>query len=200
MQGGLFMQLNGKTLKVMESIKSWFEENNRPPTLRELAKEAGYSSTWPLRYHLKKLSEAGYIDMKKNLSRGMELLKPVYGIPMVGAISAGRPITAAENIEYRIDSVAEMFGVKNTFALRVKGDSMTGAGIFNGDTVIIKQQKTAENGDIVAALLGSEATVKKFFMTPEGIKLEPANPAYDPIVSKEIRILGRVVGVLRKLP
>lgn len=193
------MQLKNRTLHVMESIKSWFEENDRPPTLRELSKEAGYSSTWPLRYHLKKLAEAGYINMKKNLSRGMELLKPVYGIPMVGRISAGRPINAAENIEYRIDSVAEMFGVKNTFALRVQGDSMKDAGIFDGDTVIIKQQKTAANGDIVAALLGSEATVKKFFLTPDGIRLEPANPEYEPIVSKEIKILGRVIGVLRKL-
>jgi repressor LexA len=193
------MQLKDKTLKVMEKIKSWFEENDRPPTLRELAKKAGYSSTWPLRYHLEKLAEAGYINMKKNLSRGMELLKPVYGIPMVGRISAGRPINAVENIEYHIDSVAEMFGVKNTFALRVQGDSMTGAGIFNGDTVIIKQQKTAENGDIVAALLGSEATVKKFFLTPDGIRLDPANPEYEPIVSKEIKVLGRVIGVLRKL-
>jgi repressor LexA len=193
------MQLKDRTQKVMESIRSWFEENNRPPTLRELAKESGYSSTWPLRYHLKKLAEAGYITMKKNLARGMELLKPVYGIPLLGRISAGRPIDAVENIEYRIDSVAEMFGVKNTFALRVQGDSMKDAGIFNGDTVIIKQQKTASNGDIVAALLGSEATVKKFFLTPDGIKLEPANPEYEPIVSKEIKVLGRVIGVLRKL-
>ena len=193
------MQLKDRTQKVMESIRSWFEENNRPPTLRELAKESGYSSTWPLRRHLKKLAEAGYITMKKNLSRGVELAHPAFGIPLIGKISAGRPIDAIENIEYRIDSVAEMFGVKNTFALRVQGDSMKGAGIFNGDTVIIKQQKTALNGDIVAALLGSEATVKKFFLTPDGIRLEPANPEYEPIVSKEIKVLGRVIGVLRKL-
>lgn len=193
------MQLKDKTRKVMDKITDWFKENGRPPTLRELAKETGYSSTWPLRYHLKKLAEAGYINMKKNLSRGMELLKHTYGIPMIGKISAGRPIDAVENIEYHIDSVAEMFGVKNTFALRVQGDSMEGAGIFDGDTVIIRQQKTAANGDIIAALLGSDATVKKYFLTADGIKLEPANPKYQPIISKEIRILGKVIGVLRKL-
>jgi repressor LexA len=148
---------------------------------------------------LKKLAEAGYIDMKKNLSRGMELLKRTYGIPMIGRISAGVPVDAVENIEYHIDSVAEMFGVKNTFALRVQGDSMEGEGIFDGDTVIVKQQKTAADGDIVAALLGTDATVKKFFMTPEGVKLMPANPKYAAIVSKEIQVLGRVIGVLRKL-
>ena len=95
--------------------------------------------------------------------------------------------------------MAEMFGVKNTFALRVKGDSMEGEGIFDGDTVIVRQQKSASNGDIVAALIGNEATVKKFFLTDEGIKLQPANPKYEPIISKEASVLGKVIGVLRKL-
>ncbi len=193
------MQLKAKTRKVLDKINEWFSEHNHPPTLRELAHKAGFSSTWPLRYHLNKLAKAGHINMKKNLSRGIELLRRASGIPLVGRISAGLPIDAVENIECHIDSVAEMFGVKNTFALRVQGDSMEGEGIFDGDTVIIRQQKTALNGEIVAALLGSEATVKKFYLTPGGIRLEPANPKYQPIVSKEIKILGKVIGVLRKL-
>jgi repressor LexA len=193
------MQLKEKTRKVLDKINGWFRDRGRPPTLRELAKETGYSSTWPLRYHLNKLAEAGYIKIRKKLSRGLELIRPVYGIPLMGRISAGRPIDAAENVEYHIDSVAEMFGVKNTFALRVQGDSMEGEGIFDGDTVVVRQQKTAEDGDIIAALLGTDATVKKFFLTPDGIKLMPANPKYEPIISKEIQVLGKVIGVLRRL-
>jgi repressor LexA len=193
------MQLKQKTLKVLDRINEWFKENGRPPTLRELAKETGYSSTWPLRYHLKKLTEAGYINMRKNLSRGMELLKRAYGIPLIGRISAGVPIDAVENIEGHIDSIAQMFGVKDTFALRVKGDSMEGAGIFDGDTVIVKKQRAAEDGEIVAALLDNQATVKKYYLKPEGIKLVPANPKYEPIISKEITVMGKVIGVLRKL-
>jgi repressor LexA len=193
------MQLKDKTSKVLESIKRWFEENDRPPTLRELAKETGFSSTWPLRYHLNKLVKAGYINMKKSLSRGMELTRPLLGIPLVGRISAGVPIDAIENIEEHIDSITEMFGLRDMFALRVKGDSMVGEGIFDGDTVIVRKQRTATDGDIIAALLENDATVKKFYLTGDGVRLEPANPKYAPIVSKEIKVLGKVVGVLRKL-
>jgi repressor LexA len=193
------MELKDKTRKVLDKITGWFSDHNRPPTLRELAKETGFSSTWPLRYHLNKLVAAGYINMRKSLSRGMELTRPLLGIPLVGRISAGRPIDAIENIDEHIDSIAQMFGLRDTFALRVRGDSMEGEGIFDNDTVIVRKQRTATDGDVVAALLENDATVKKFYMTPDGIKLEPANPKYEPIISKDIRVLGKVIGVLRKL-
>jgi repressor LexA len=193
------MALGSKTLKVLDKLTTLTNEQRMTPTLRELAKDCGFSSTWPVRYHLEKLIEAGYIKMKKNTARGIELLKQSAGIPVLGRISAGKPIDAIENVEEHIDSITDMFGLKNMFALRVTGDSMTGAGIFDGDTVIINKQKTAANGEIIAALLENEATVKRFFLTPDGVKLVAENPKYSPIISKEIKVLGKVVGVIRKL-
>ena len=193
------MELTESTRRVLEALKGWFEEHKTPPTLRELAGQAGFSSTWPLRHHLKKLSAQGYINMKKGLSRGIELVKSSAGIPLIGRISAGLPVDAVENVEEHIDSISDMFGLKDMFALRVAGDSMTGAGIFDGDTVIIRKQKSANEGEIVAALLGAEATVKRFYRTSDGVKLVAENPKYDPIISKETRVMGKVVGVIRKL-
>ena len=102
-------------------------------------------------------------------------------------------------MEEHIDSISEMFGLRDMFALRVAGDSMIGAGIYDGDTVIIRKQRTASEGEIVAALLGSEATVKRFYKTAEGVKLVAENPKYNPIISKEARVMGKVVGVIRKI-
>jgi repressor LexA len=141
----------------------------------------------------------GYISLKKGLSRGIEPVKNMRGIPLLGRISAGIPIDAVENVEEHIDSISEMFGLRDMFALRVAGDSMIGAGIYDGDTVIIRKQRTASEGEIVAALLGSEATVKRFYKTAEGVKLVAENPKYNPIISKEARVMGKVVGVIRKI-
>jgi repressor LexA len=193
------MELGRKTLQVLDKLTALTNERRLTPTLRELAKDCGFTSTWPVRYHLEKLAVAGYIKMKKNTARSIELLKRSVGIPVLGRISAGRPMDAIENVEEHIDSITEMFGLKNMFALRVSGDSMIGAGIFDGDTVIINKQKTAVNGEIVAALLENDATVKRFFLTQDGVKLVAENPKYAPIVSKEIKVLGKVVGVIRKL-
>jgi repressor LexA len=183
----------------MDIINNWFKEHEAPPTLRELARKAGFSSTWPLRYHLKKLAADGYITMKKGLSRGIAILRPASGIPLLGRISAGLPLDAIENVEDHIDSITDMFGLKDMFALRVSGDSMTGAGIYDGDTVIVRKQKTAAEGEIVAALIDSDATVKRFYMSDDGVKLVAENPKYQPIISKEARVMGKVVGVIRKL-
>jgi repressor LexA len=191
--------MTDKTRQVFEAIQMHFREQGSPPTLRELAKKTGFSSTWPLRLHLKKLADEGYINMKKGLSRSMELLKPAAGIPILGRISAGLPIEAAENVEEHIDSITDMFGLKDMFALHVAGDSMIGAGIYDGDTVIIRKQKSAANGEIVAALIGTEATVKRYYVTDEGMTLKAENPKYAPIISKEAGIMGKVVGVIRKL-
>ena len=197
-QGG-FMTLTKQNSKVMEALTAWFKEHSTPPTLRELAKKSGLSSTWTVRHHLKKLAEDGYIKISSNISRGIELIKPAAGIPLLGRISAGVPIDAVENVEDHIDSITDMFGLKDMFALRVAGDSMTGAGIYDGDTVIVRKQKTASEGEIVAALIDSDATVKRYYMTDDGVKLVAENPKYQPIISKEARVMGKVVGVIRKL-
>ncbi|MCE5301202.1 MAG: transcriptional repressor LexA [Spirochaetia bacterium] len=194
------MQPHGKTREILDIIVDRFKNHGTPPTLRDLAKEAGFSSTWPVRYHLNKLAEAGYIKMKKNISRGIELMDQATGVPILGNISAGRPIEAIENPEGYIDSVADYLGVKNdSFALKVKGDSMIGAGIFDGDIVFVRRQQTADDGEIVAAIIGDEVTVKRFFLTDRGIELRAENPKYGPIITKQAQLLGRIAGVVRKM-
>jgi repressor LexA len=193
------MNISDKTKNVLDAVVKLRAEEGRPPTLRAIAKAAGLSSTWTVRYHLKKLVLAGYIKMKNSISRGIELLKPVLGLPLLGRISAGLPIDAVENIEEHIGGAAEFFGIKDGFALRVKGDSMIGAGIFDGDIVFVKKQATADNGDIVAALIGEEATVKRFYGGVKGIELRAENPKYGPIIPKQVKIMGKVTGVMRKI-
>ena len=193
------MTISDKTKKILDAIVRLRNEEGRPPTLRALAKAAGLSSTWTVRHHLKKLAEEGYIKMKNSISRGIELLKPASGLPLLGRISAGLPIDAVENTEEHIDGVAEYFGIKDGFALRVKGDSMTGAGIFDGDIVFVRKQSTANTGDIVAALIGEEATVKRFYGGEKGIELRAENPKYGPLIPKQVKIMGKVTGVMRKI-
>ena len=193
------MNISNKTKKVLDALVKLNTEEGRPPTLRALAKAAGLSSTWTVRHHLNKLVQAGYIKIKSSISRGIELLKSLSGLPLLGRISAGLPIDAVENIEEHIDSVAGFFGIKDGFALRVKGDSMIGAGIFDGDIVFVKKQATANNGDIVAALIGEEATVKRFYGGENGIELRAENPKYGPIIPKKLKIMGKVTGVMRKI-
>ena len=192
------MELKAKTKKILEIINNWMQEYRYPPTLRELARESGLKSTWTVRYHLKKLINQGFIKIKKGLSRGIEL-NYGYGIPLLGKISAGIPIEAIENIDKYINGISDLFGSKDIFALKVKGNSMIGAGIFDGDIVIIKKQPKAENGEIIAALIENEATVKRFYKEKNSIKLVAENPAYNPIVADNIHIIGKVIGVIRKL-
>ena len=192
------MELKAKTKKILEIINNWMQEYRYPPTLRELARESGLKSTWTVRYHLKKLINQGFIKIKKGLSRGIEL-NYGYGIPLLGRISAGLPIEAIENIDKYISGISDLFGSKDIFALKVKGNSMIGAGIFDGDIVIIKKQPKAENGEIIAALIENEATVKRFYKEKNNIKLVAENPEYEPIVADNIQIIGKVIGVIRKL-
>jgi len=184
--------------RVLDAAIAWVKENNHPPTLRELCRKSGLRSTWTIRHHLKKLEEAGCLKLKEGLSRGIFLLKKNTGIPLLGKISAGKPIESIENIEDTIDLNSMFSNIDNLFALKIKGDSMINAGIFDGDIVFVKKQATAVNGDIVAAIIGEEATVKRFKKTETGVKLLPENPKYEPIVSKNIKIAGKVVGILRR--
>lgn len=186
------------TDKILKFIKGIASQNGFPPTLREIASGVGLRSTWTVRYHLKKLVDTGQIKLKKRISRGIEILSLNNGIPVLGRIRAGQPEEAIENADEYITDIREFFGIKDIFALRIKGDSMEGAGIFDGDIVIVKRQNSAHDGDIVVALLENEATVKRFYMTENGIKLVPENSKYSPIISKDIKILGRVTGVIRK--
>jgi len=179
-------------------LTKWFRVHSNPPTLRELSSHTGLKSTWTIRHHLKKLQDAGYLKMQSGVSRAITLLHRIEGIPIVGRVSAGKPLTAIENVEGYLSFADIMRDAENKFALRVKGDSMTGAGIFDGDNVVVRKQSTAQNGDIVAALIADEAVVKHLYIKKGKMELHSENPQYAPITGKEIEILGKVVAVIRQ--
>jgi repressor LexA len=194
--------LNDRAREILSYIRSFQQEHGMPPTIREIGKAFGISSTNGVRYYLTMLEKAGYLKHRGGVSRGCGLLPAAQnrGIPLVGRVAAGQPILAEECIEDRLD-VGRAFGdSSDLFALRVRGDSMVEAGILEGDVVIVRQRDQAKPGAIVVALIDDEATVKYYRPRPDRIELVPANPKYEPIrVSdgQEFRILGVVTGVLR---
>jgi repressor LexA len=196
--------------KILNFITETIRDHDRSPTIREIGEEAGISSTNGVRYHLTILEKLGYIKRSKGISRGIEWLEhhikaePPSGtlaIPLVGRVAAGTPILAVENIEGML-AVDEMLAKdEDCFALRVNGDSMRDAGIIDGDIVIVQPQPDARNGDIVVALLDDEATVKTYAASKGRVMLKPENPDYEAIVlsrKDDVRILGKVVGLLRR--
>ncbi|RPH93221.1 transcriptional repressor LexA [candidate division KSB1 bacterium] len=204
--------LNEKQQKALNFIQAEIRAKGRPPTLREIGAEIGITSTNGVRYLLEILERKGYLTRSPMLSRGIELtgrtsvvktLDDIRDVPLVGRVAAGQPLLASENIEGYMRVDRSLAGSDDTFALRVRGDSMKDAGILEGDVIFAKPQTTADPGDIVVALLGDEATVKFFRPQSERICLEPANRYYSPIIVDKgtpgFRILGRVIGLMRKL-
>jgi repressor LexA len=198
--------------KILEFITETIRDHDRSPTIREIGEEFGISSTNGVRYHLRVLEERGYIKRERGISRGIEwrehhVPSPARAnaneIPLVGQVAAGSPILAVENVE-GVMAVDEMFATNDEcFALRVKGDSMKDGGIFDGDIVIVQPQSTARAGDVVVALIDDEATVKTYTRQDGRVVLHAENPEYDDIVldgrSEDARVLGRVVGLMRKI-
>jgi repressor LexA len=197
--------------QMLAFIAETIRDHDRSPTIREIGEAFNISSTNGVRYHLKVLEEKGYIKRERGISRGIEWREDhvfpgdvaVNTIPLIGQVAAGRPILAVENIEGRI-AVDEMFArSRECFALRVNGDSMRDAGIVDGDVVIVNPQPDARNGDVVVALIDDEATVKTYVRRNGGVVLHPENPEYEDIVldrrSGDARVLGKVVGLMRKL-
>ncbi|MCD4690291.1 transcriptional repressor LexA [bacterium] len=197
--------------RMLDYIAETIQDCDRSPTMREIGEAMGISSTNGVRYHLSALEERGYIRRRRGISRGIEWLEHHLAsgerrggaeIPLVGSVSAGRPILAVENIEAVI-AVDEMFARREgCFALRVLGDSMRDAGIHNGDVVIVNPEPDARNGDVIVAMIDDEATVKEYQRRGEHICLKAHNPAYDDIeltgAEGEVRVLGKVVGLMRK--
>jgi len=205
-------QLTEKQKKALSFIQSEIRSKGRPPTLREIGSEISITSTNGVRYLLEILERKGFLVRSPMLSRGIELtprsavaypFEETIEVPIVGRVAAGIPFLATENLEGHIRVDRSVAAADDTFALRVRGDSMKDAGILEGDVIFAKPQSTAEAGDIVVALLGDEATVKFFRPQNERICLEPANRYYSPIVVEKgtpgFRILGRVIGLMRKL-
>ena len=185
-----------KQQKILEYLNEFIEDNGYPPTVREICAAVGLKSTATVSYHLSELKRLGKIQADSNKRRAISLPDQQQRgrIPVVGVVTAGYPILAQENIE----STIPWDGDSECFALRIQGNSMIGAGILDGDKVVVRPQPDCQNGDIVIALLGDEATCKRFRKDQTGIWLLPENPDYEPIDGREASILGKVKAVIRE--
>jgi len=201
--------LTERQRQILDFILSEIHKKGYPPSVRDIGKAVGLSSSSTVHSHLSSLEEKGYIRRDSTKPRAIEVLdfreeeiglppSKIRSVPVVGQIAAGIPLLAQENIEDTLPLPVEMAG-ENTFILKVKGESMIGAGIFDGDYLVVRQQETAENGDIVVALIGEDATVKRFFKEKDGVRLQPDNPTMKPIITKEIAILGKAISLFRLL-
>lgn len=195
----------GRQAEILAFIEDHLDRHGYPPTVREIGQGVGLASPSTVHRHLEKLEEGGHL--RRDPSKPRAILVGLQGgrasarpgpppmtLPLVGAVAAGAPILAEEHVQ---DHVAAPFAAD--YLLRVKGDSMINAGILDGDLVAVKQQDTARDGEIVVALMGEEATVKRVYREPGGVRLEAENDAYDPIRGTDISVIGRVVGVMRDL-
>jgi repressor LexA len=202
------MDLTKRQQEIFEFIKRYSAINGYPPTVRDIGKAVGLASSSTVHAHLANLEKIGLLRRDPTKPRAIELLdraaagvrsfvKP--GLPLVGQVAAGQPVLAEENIEDYIATPPFAGGDEGTYLLRVRGDSMTRAGILDGDLVVVRQQETAADGDVVVALVGEEATVKRFFQEADHVRLQPEHPTMEPIRVTEVRILGRVVGLMRSL-
>lgn len=201
--------LSDKQIKIIEYIKNELMLRGYPPSIREICQAVGLSSTSSVHAHLNTLEEKGYVKKGNNKRRALELIdaddiccnmpkKEIINVPIVGTVTAGSPILAVENVEDTLPISIDFVGNKESYVLKVKGESMIEAGILNGDYVIVNQQHTADNGDIVVALIDDEATVKTFYKENDHIRLQPENSSMDPILIKNPYILGVVKAVVRK--
>ena len=186
-------RVSSKREEILEFLRDFSAQNGYAPTVREIMRAVGLKSTASVYYHLSTLNDAGLISMDGGKNRTIRLPNPG-GIPVIGTVAAGTPILAQENIE----GYLPWGGDNSCFALQVKGDSMIDAGILSGDKVIIRPQPTAEHGEIVVALLGDEATVKRLSRKDGQVWLLPENPAYSPIDGREAQIIGKVCAVYRE--
>jgi repressor LexA len=199
-------ELTNRQRKVLDFITNYLRDTGYPPTIREIAGEFRISSKGAYD-HLLAIEKKGYIRRDSAKPRAIELMDfvpgraygPVIEIPVVGRVAAGEPLLASQNIERTITLSNDLIRTEEPFALRIKGESMMGAGILEGDYVIVKQQQDADQGDIVVALIGDEATVKRFYRAGDHIRLQPENPTMKPIIVKDVTILGKVVGLFREM-
>ena len=197
------LNLTKRQSEIFEFIKSQIDKTGYPPTVREIGMALGLHSPSTVHAHLAKLERSGVLRRDPTKPRAIEILvdrakramKPA--VPLVGQVAAGMPILAEENIEDLLEVPAVIGADAGDYALRVHGDSMRDAGILAGDYVVVRPADDADNGQIVVALIEDEATVKRFFRAGDEVRLEPENPAYEPIVSRDVDVLGRVIGVFR---
>jgi repressor LexA len=202
------MELTNRQKQIIDCIVQHTEAHGYPPTVREIGEAVGLSSSSTVHAHLRHLEQAGLIRRDAVLTRAIQVVagnanagkpKKIANLPLVGRVAAGKMTLAAEDIEDSYPVPREFLGGGEGFMLRVKGDSMIDDGILNGDYVIVRRQETAENGDTVVAMVEDEATVKHFFKEGKQIRLQPANSEMEPMFFDSVNIVGKVVGLMRKM-
>ncbi|MDD2480970.1 MAG: transcriptional repressor LexA [Lutispora sp.] len=200
--------LSSKQIEVLDFIKKELVSKGYPPSVREICEAVNLKSTSTVHGHLERLEKKGFIRRDATKPRAIEILdsnnfmfprKEMVELPIVGKVTAGQPILAQENIEDTFPVPVDFVGNDVSFILVVKGDSMINAGILDGDYVIVLKQSYAKSGDIVVALMEDEATVKRFYKEKDHFRLQPENPIYEPIITDNLSIVGKVTGVLRKI-
>lgn len=210
-------ELNKREKAILKFIEKQIMTQGYPPSVREIGKAVGLSSTATVHGYLSKLDEKGYIKKQDKKGRTLRLLKGGSGetkktsskdfyvqrelveVPIIGKITAGEPILAVENVTDTFPIPIDFVGNSESFMLTVRGESMIEAGILDGDYILVKRQNVANNGEIVVALIGDEATVKTFYKEKDHIRLQPENSTMDPIIVPNCEILGKVAGVFRKM-
>jgi repressor LexA len=207
------MDLTKRQQEIFDFIRKYSAKYGYPPTVRDIGKAVGLASSSTVHAHLANLEKIGLLRRDPSKPRAIELLDRAVGsavdsvrsivrpesLPLLGSVAAGQPILAEENVEEYVPVPALAGGSDGDYLLRIRGESMKDAGIVEDDLVVVHQQDTAQQGDIVVALLGEEATVKRYFREPDHIRLQPENDTMEPIRTKEVRVLGRVVGLLRSM-
>lgn len=210
--------LNKREKAILKYIEKEVTANGYPPSVREIGKAVGLKSTATVHGYLAKLEEKGYVKKESQKGRTLKLLKggatnkatttndkPIYNgkelvdVPVIGKITAGEPILAFENVTDTFPIPLDFVGNSESFMLVVRGESMIEAGILSGDYILVRKQNNAENGEIVVALIEDEATVKTFYKEKDHIRLQPENSTMDPIIVPTCDILGKVIGVFRKM-
>ena len=214
------VDLTKRQQEIFDYIKRYSAQHGYPPTVRDIGKAVGLASSSTVHAHLANLEKLGLLRRDPSKPRAIELLDRVredvgsaiggavdsvrslvggQGLPLVGHVAAGQPILAEENIEDYVPVPPIAGGDEGEYILRVRGESMKDAGMLDGDFVVVRPQETAVDGEIVVALVGEEATVKRFFRENDHVRLQPENTAMEPIRSKEVKVLGRVVGLFRNV-
>jgi repressor LexA len=200
------LKLTKRQQEIFDFIKRYSAEHGYPPTVRDIGKAIGLTSSSTVHAHLANLEKLGLLRRDPTKPRALELLGAAArkvvgpsGLPVVGRVAAGQPVLAEENIEEYVDVPEIAGGDAGEYVLRVHGDSMKNAGILEGDYVVVRPQDTATDGEIIVALVGEEATVKRFFKEADHIRLQPENDAMEPIRVRDVSVLGRVVGVCRRV-
>jgi repressor LexA len=206
------MDLTKRQQEIFDFIKRYSAKYGYPPTVRDIGKAVGLASSSTVHAHLSNLERIGLLRRDPTKPRALELLDRMGagvqagvqtflqpGLPLVGQVAAGEPIVAEENIEEYIQTPAFAGGEDGEFLLRVRGESMVDAGIIEGDLVVVHSQDHAQDGEIVVALVGEEATVKRFFQESDHVRLQPENASMEPIRSRDVRVLGKVVGLMRNI-